>query len=165
MGVVFPISFSESFFISVGLRVGAVGGSGESLPIGRLRGHCMEGLSGGSQGGSCFGYLLILFYYCCYYYNPLNSYNEISGVFICWCNLLYKNRRTLHMAWHFIPQSFTDPEQKWKEAWPSATPPRNAVGVAFGHHHHILGILSFLLGVCETLYEMSWHVENPSVFV
>ena len=45
------------------------------------------------------------------------SYYEIIGVFICWCNLLYKNKRVFHMAWHFI-QSFTDPYQKWKGAWP-----------------------------------------------
>ena len=45
------------------------------------------------------------------------SYHEIIGVFICWYNLLYKNRRVLHRTWHFI-QSFTDPYQKWKGVWP-----------------------------------------------
>ena len=43
------------------------------------------------------------------------SYHDIIGVFIYWCNLLYKSRRAFHMAWHFI-QSFTDPYQKWKGA-------------------------------------------------
>ena len=49
-------------------------------------------------------------------------------------------------------QSFTDPYQKWKD-------PQNVVGVAEGHPHHILGAwpkampLSFLVGVCETLYK------------
>ena len=51
------------------------------------------------------------------------SYHEIIGVFIYWCNLLYKNKRVFHMAWHFI-QSFTDPETKWKG-------PQNMAGVAF----------------------------------
>ena len=49
-------------------------------------------------------------------------------------------------------QSFTDPYQKWK-GHGLRPRPQNVVGVAFGHPHHILGILSFLVGVCETLYK------------